>query len=76
MSVAFWIAAAGGVLCIVGEIVGIGAVDVVGLALFLGGVVWFFVGAVSRSRNEDVRLVTALGDAGRDALRFALELMP
>jgi hypothetical protein len=76
VGVAFWIAAAGGVVCIVGEIAGMGVVGVVGLGLFIGGVVWFFVGAVARSRKEDVGLVTALGSASRDALRFVFELMP
>ena len=73
---AFWVAAAGGVLAGIGEVTGIGAVMAVGAALFICGIVWFFVGVVGRSRDENVGLVTAIGRAGRDAVRFAFDLMP
>jgi len=47
-----------------------------GAVLFACGVVWFFVSAVGRSRDEDVGIGTAMARASRDALRFALDLMP
>lgn len=74
--VAFWVAAAGGVLASIGEVAGIGALIALGAVLFACGVVWFFVSAVGRSRDEDVGIGTAMARASRDALRFALDLMP
>jgi hypothetical protein len=73
---AFWLAAAGAVLAGIGEVAGIGALVVIGAALFAWGIVWFFINAVGRSRDESVGIGTAMVRASRDALRFALYLMP
>jgi hypothetical protein len=40
------------------------------------GVALFFAGAVLRARTEDVRVSRAVALAAKDALRFALYLMP
>jgi thiosulfate reductase cytochrome b subunit len=60
-------------------VAGIGALVVIGAALFACGIVWFFINAVGRSRDESVGMGTAMVRASRDgssALRFALYLMP
>jgi hypothetical protein len=75
-TVAFWLAAAGGVLLAGSSVVGSRASAATGAALFVVGVVWFFIGAVRRSRKDQVALKTAVGRASKDALRFALYLMP
>jgi len=63
-------------LAIVGEVAGIGALAAIGAVPCACGVVWFFSSALGRSRAESVGLPTALARASRDALRFALYLMP
>ena len=73
---AFWVAAAGGVLASIGEVAGIGALVAIGAVLFACGVVWFFAAVVRRSRHERVGLATAMARASREAFRFALDLMP
>jgi thiosulfate reductase cytochrome b subunit len=76
VSMAFWLAAAGAILAGIGEVAGIGALVVIGAALFACGIVWFLINAVGRSRDENVGMGTAMARASRDALRFALHLMP
>jgi hypothetical protein len=74
--VAFWIAAVGGVLAVLGELVGSAVLEIGGGVLFLAGTTWFFIAAFRRARAEDVGFLEALGRSGKDALRFAASLMP
>jgi hypothetical protein len=72
----FWLAALGGVASAVAEIARSNALAVVGIAMFMYGVVLFFVCAVLRARAESVSVARAGAHATKDALRFVFYLMP
>jgi hypothetical protein len=74
--VGFWVAMGGGVAASTAEILGSPALAFVGAGIFVYGVLLFFSGAVSRARAENVTLGRAIALAAKDALRFALYLMP
>jgi hypothetical protein len=74
--VAFWFAVAGSLGACVAELIGSETLAVAGAVTFAFGVFLFFAGAVLRARTEDVRLSRAVGMATKDALRFAVYLMP
>jgi hypothetical protein len=73
---AFWFAVAGGLGICVAELIGSEMLAVAGAATFAFGVALFFVGAVLRARTQDVTVSRAVALATRDALRFAVYLMP
>jgi uncharacterized membrane protein len=75
-AVAFWIAAAGGLLLAITSIQGFSRIQATGAALFALGVLVFFVAAVVRSRAERMSLTMAVGQSAQEALRFAWYLVP
>jgi len=66
-----WAALLGGCLIAVGDAVGSGVLGVLGSFLLGGGVIFFFVAAVKRSRHDGLGVGGALAQSGKDALRLA-----
>ena len=71
-----WLTMVGGLLTIASLALDSSFVAVVGVALFVVGVILFFVSAMRDSRREDVGLGLAIRRSAGASIRFASKLMP
>ena len=71
-----WLAMAGGLLTVASLALDSSVVALVGVALFVVGVILLFVAAMRDSRRNNVGLGLAIRRSAGASIRFAFKLMP